>query len=290
MQQRSGIPTVAELDELKRTDAYKRHIAYNHDFLKRHGEALEKYGRHWGMDPFKLWSRRWEYPFVAARLLRFGQSDPRSQTKFEVMDAGSGVTYFPYFICGQLSQAKFVCVDYDETYVPMFEAINRTEESAASGGGQKVRFIKASLQNLPLADGALDAICCISVLEHTDNYAQILNEFFRVLRPGGLFVLTFDLSLDGKFTLPLPRAEELLKTLQTKFDVADGEDCLPELSKMRDPGILTSDHVRATEPELLPWTFPVRVYKAAQDLVKGKGWTAGFRSRTIVCCEVRKPG
>ena len=56
-----------------------------------------------------------------------------------------------------------------------------------------------------------------------------------------------------------------------------------------DPGVLTSDHVRDTEPELLPWTFPVRVYKAAHDLVSGKGWTLGFRSRTIFCCSVSKP-
>lgn len=290
MQQRSGIPTVAELDELKRTDTYNRHITYNREFLARHGAALEKYGKHWGMDPFKLWSRRWEYPFVASRLIRFGQTDPRSQQKLDILDAGSGVTYFPYFICSQVPQVKFVCVDYDETYVPMFEQINRTEESIAVDSGSKVKFVKASLQKLPLADGALDAICCISVLEHTDNYAQIVDEFLRVLRPGGLFVLTFDLSLDGKFTLPLPQAEQLLKTLQSKFDVSPGEDCFPELKRMHDAGVLTSDHVRATEPELLPWTFPVRVYKAAQDLVKGKGWTAGFRSRTVVCCEVRKPG
>ena len=33
--------------------------------------AIERYGRQWGTDPFQLWSRRWEYPFAAERILAF---------------------------------------------------------------------------------------------------------------------------------------------------------------------------------------------------------------------------
>ena len=67
-----------------------------------------------------------------------------------------------------------------------------------------------------------------------------------------------------------------------------GVDLLAELARVAEDGKLSSDHVRDTEPELLPWTKPVRVYKAVQDLLSGKGWTGGFRSRTIFCCDVRK--
>ena len=45
---------------------------------------------------------------------------------------------------------------------------------------------------------------------------------------------------------------------------------------------------RWTEPQLLPWSMPVRVYKAVMDLFQGKGWTGGFRSRTIFCVDVVK--
>ena len=292
---RSGIPTIDELDQLKQTDLYRRHTDFNRAFLARHGTALAKYGKHWGTDPFKLWSRRWEYPYTASHLIDFAER--RAGTgptgEFRVLDAGSGVTYFPYFLCAQLPQARFTCVDYDASYVPMFDAINATlerDEPAAGGAGSRVKFVQASLQQLPLRDGELDAICCISVLEHTDNYGQIIDEFLRVLRPGGLFVLTFDLSLDGKFTLPRPQAEALLADMQRKFRIDDGVNLSAELSRAGEGGILTSDHVRDTEPELLPWTKPVRVVKAVQDLFQGKGWTAGFRSRTIFCCEGRKRG
>ena len=40
-----------------------------------------------------------------------------------------------------------------------------------------------------LIKATLDILCCMSVLEHTDNYAQIVNEFARVLKPGGRLVV-----------------------------------------------------------------------------------------------------
>ena len=282
MDLRTGIPRIDELDQLKLTPLYREPSEFNSAFLQRHHDALKGYGAHWGKDPFRLWSRRWEYPFAAERLLRFLRSEPGAP-QLKILDAGSGVTFFPYYIRSKEDRARFVCVDYDPTYAPMFDAINRNEPECT------VRFVQAPLQKLPLDDGELDAICCISVLEHTDNYPQIVDELIRVLRPGGLFVLTFDLSLDDKFTLPKAQAEQLLRLLREKFIVDGNVDLVGELNHLHDPGKLTSDRVRRTEPELLPWTFPVRVYKAMHDLVHGKGWTAGFRSRTIFCCDVRKP-
>ena len=275
-----GIPTISDLDELKKTDFYQRHVDFNRQFLQRHHDAMAGYGRHWGLDPFKLWSRRWEYPFVAQRLMDFAHQNPSD--KLRILDAGSGVTYFPYFILDQLPQAEFICCDYDSTYSSMFDRINIDRKCGHVG------FIPSPLQKLPLENDSLDAICCISVLEHTDNYGQIIEEFARVLRPGGLLVLTFDLSLDGKFTLPRGLAAELLRSVWRRFDLPGGFDVDQQLNQMRDRGNLTTNHVLRTEPKLLPWSFPVRVYKAIGDLLSGRGWTTGFRSRTVFCVDAIK--
>lgn len=275
MQLVSGIPTIENLNALKNSPLYDSHVKFNKGFLSQHHVAMEKYGKHWGLDPFKLWSRRWEYPYVAQKLIDFGQN----RGPMKVLDAGSGVTYFPYYVIDHLPQTQFIACDYDDSYAKMFTEIN------AARNTQQVQFLEAALQALPLEASSLDAICCISVLEHTDNYGEIVNEFARVIKPGGLFVLTFDLSLDGKFTLPKPLAEELLRMISNHFRFGDDFDPAAVLAQMHNPGVLNTDYVRQTEPGLLPWTMPVRIYKAASDLVAGRGWTKGHRSRTVVCLQ-----
>jgi SAM-dependent methyltransferase len=271
-----GIPLIAQVDDLLKTDLYRQHIDFNQSFLKTHGQALAGYGKHWGEDPFLLWSRRWEYPFTAAHIIEFAAG--QSQTR--ILDAGSGVTYLPYFLCDRLPQATVTCCDSDKTYIPMFEAINRNSPH------QRVNFVEAMLQRLPFKDGSYDVICCVSVLEHTRNYGEIINEFARVLRPGGALVLTFDLSLDNKFELSRQQAEDLLHGLLERFTAPD-QDPLNELARMKDrEHILSTDYIRRTSPHLLPWKYPI--LKGVHDLLKGHGWTGGFRSKSVFCLSAIK--
>jgi len=279
---RTGIPLLSELDAHLQSDDYSRHVEFNRQFLSANDAAMEQYGKLWAKDTFRLWSRRWEYPFVAQRVLELAAEAPAGEF-VRILDAGSGVTYFPYYICANLPQAEFVCYDSNPSYHPMFAAINGANPSA------KVKFVEGMLQKMPLEPASMDAICCISVLEHTSNYSEILDEFLRVLKPGGLLALTFDLSLDGKFELPKAQAKQLLREIGDKFDAPDDVELIAELDRMDDPkasGILTTDHYRETQPDLLPWKYPM--LKAAKDLVQGHGWTGGFRSKSIYCLDVRK--
>ncbi len=49
----------------------------------------------------------------------------------------------------------------------------------------------ASLYELPWEDGSFDALVCLSVLEHLRDLRGALDEFRRVLRPGGIAALGF---------------------------------------------------------------------------------------------------
>jgi SAM-dependent methyltransferase len=288
MQLRSGVPLISDLDALLRDPYYTEITAYSRQFLEKHGEALKGYGRLWGEDPFGLWSRRWEYPFVAQKVIEYGRgregasgqgaesgSLAPSRSELKMIDAGSGVTFFPYYVCDHVPNASFVCIDSNPSYPPMFEAINRNTPHA------RVSFQNGMLQKLDFSDASIDAIACISVLEHTDNYGEIVREFARVLRRGGLLVLTFDLSLDGKFELRKDVAADLLANVSEFFDTS-GVPIEQELNRMSDvDSILSTDHVKRTQPELLPWRFPMA--KAMHDLIKGHGWTGGFRSKSVFC-------
>lgn len=280
MQLRSGIPRLDELAKYLEGDAYQQHVAFNQRFLADNDAAMEKYGKLWAKDTFRLWSRRWEYPFAFERIEAFARED--GARPLRVLDAGSGVTYFPYYLCDRISRAVVTCLDSNPAYHAMFAAINAANPAA------RVRFVEAMLQKMPLESGSFDAIACISVLEHTSNYGEILDEFARVLRPGGLLVLTFDLSLDGRFELPQATAAELLGALARRFD-AGAADLVRELDAMDEPeksAILTTDYIRRTQPDLLPWKFPL--LQAAHDLAKGRGWTGGFRSKSVYCLDVKR--
>jgi exopolysaccharide biosynthesis WecB/TagA/CpsF family protein len=49
--------------------------------------------------------------------------------------------------------------------------------------------LQAAGENLPFASESFDAVTMIEVLEHTECDSQVLNECFRVLKPGGFLVL-----------------------------------------------------------------------------------------------------
>jgi SAM-dependent methyltransferase len=57
--------------------------------------------------------------------------------------------------------------------------------------GVRAELVHASLFELPFADGELDALVCVSVLEHITELGRALDEFRRVLAPGGVAVLGF---------------------------------------------------------------------------------------------------
>lgn len=282
---REGIPTLAEVDALVASAGFADHRAFHDAFVARHTPHLRRYARWWARDPLALWSRRWEYPFAAERVLGFCAARAAAGGSVRLLDAGSGVTYLPFFLCERAPNLTAVCCDANAAYGPVIAAIGEQRGGAAS----RVSFKQATLQRLPEPSGSVDAICCVSVLEHTTDYAAVIDEFARVLRPGGLLVLSFDISLDGKFRVRPDDAHELLLRIGRAFDT--DIDVPRELGRLRAPDIcdlLTTDHYRRRAPHLLPFTRPWLL--AGYDLLRGYGWTGGFRAATVICLAgVRRP-
>ena len=277
----AGTPTMEAVAELETTDFYQDLLHYNEAFRGANERELRGYARFWGDDAMKLWSRRWEYPFAAAKVL--DHADRLDRDDLAGCDAGSGVTFLPYYLADRLPQTTFVCCDTNPAYAKMFDAVNNTADH------DRVSFRNAAASSLPFDDGQLDVLCCVSVLEHTDAYSSIINEFARVLKPGGRLVLTFDLSLGGspKFQLTRQSAGVVFDTLASQFDTT-----ADELWAMAKPvydhpdGRLTTNAVRATQPELLPWKYPK--IQAIYDVLRGYGWTGGFRPVAAFCLDLAR--
>jgi 2-polyprenyl-6-hydroxyphenyl methylase/3-demethylubiquinone-9 3-methyltransferase len=91
----------------------------------------------------------------------------------------------------------------------------------AAAAGRQMEFQIGSASRLPWADGSMDVCLAIELLEHVPDWEQCLDEFTRVLRPGGALFLTttnvlcpvqqeFDLPLYSWYPRPLKRYFERL--------------------------------------------------------------------------------
>lgn len=78
---------------------------------------------------------------------------------------------------------QVTAIDYDEGLVEI--ARQRSEDA-----GVPAAFAVGSAESIPGDPGSFDVCLAIELLEHVDDWARCLDEFCRMLAPGGVLVLT----------------------------------------------------------------------------------------------------
>jgi len=98
-----------------------------------------------------------------------------------ILDAGAGQLKYKKF-CGHLNYLSQDFAQYD----------GRGDGSGLQTGSwdQSQIDIVSDISNIPEPDGSFDAVMCIEVLEHLPNPLLALQEFSRLLRPGGQLIVT----------------------------------------------------------------------------------------------------
>ncbi|MBV9312078.1 MAG: class I SAM-dependent methyltransferase [Solirubrobacterales bacterium] len=123
---------------------------------------------------------RWMAQFVAGRT---------------VLDAGCG-SGEGSAIFARAGAARVVAVDISE----------RALDTARLGSNETTEFVRADMTGLPFADAEFDVIACLGSFERLWAPIEVLDEFRRVLRRGGLVAIsTADTGEDGAVSEEPPR-------------------------------------------------------------------------------------
>lgn len=79
------------------------------------------------------------------------------------------------------------------------EMLKIAEKSARDSSISNARFVEASIEQLPFADSSFNVVISNCVINHALDKSQVYREIFRVLKPGGKFVVS-----DAVCKEPLP--------------------------------------------------------------------------------------
>jgi ubiquinone/menaquinone biosynthesis C-methylase UbiE len=97
-----------------------------------------------------------------------------------ILDAGAGESQFKKF-CGHL---QYIAQDFGQ-----YDGSGDVGLQTGAWDNSKLDIV-SDIVNIPLPDQSVDAIMCTEVLEHIPNPVAALQEFARLIKPGGYLLIT----------------------------------------------------------------------------------------------------
>jgi SAM-dependent methyltransferase len=97
-----------------------------------------------------------------------------------LLDAGAGISPYKSY-CGHL---KYISQDFGK-----YDGKGEVGIQTGDWDNSKLDIV-SDIVNIPMADASVDAIMCTEVFEHIPDPIQAVREFSRLLKPGGILILT----------------------------------------------------------------------------------------------------
>jgi ubiquinone/menaquinone biosynthesis C-methylase UbiE len=99
----------------------------------------------------------------------------------KILDLGCGNGYYSYLLSKLSIKLNITGID---------NHINALQDAKIFVGSQKAKFIFANAERIPFPKNYFDKIVMSEIIEHVNDDLKVLKEVRRVLKPGGIVVLT----------------------------------------------------------------------------------------------------
>ncbi|GBD88055.1 hyaluronan synthase [bacterium BMS3Abin03] len=125
------------------------------------------------------WSKIWEYPWIWFNALHNIDFDGKT-----AVDLGSELSPIPWLLA--MKGANVVLIETDEQYISDWRRLNKELNL-------NVEWRIVSDEKIPLPNNSADILTSFSVLEHQPDKNGAVEEVIRILKPNGVFALSFDI-------------------------------------------------------------------------------------------------
>lgn len=117
----------------------------------------------------------------------------RIQPEMQVMDVGCGSGIYSQFLI-QLG-ASIIALDYSkEMLISCQNALNNFDNS-------KFLLLQGDTLKLPISEKKIDLLIAIGLLDYISDIETVLQEYFRVIKPGGQIIFTIPKRISPFFLL-----------------------------------------------------------------------------------------
>ena len=142
-------------------------------------EGVNAFSESHNLRVFSNWSKIWEYPWLWYTGLK-----EIDLSRSRILDIGSEISPFPWL--ASIQGAKVTMVEVTTEWVGHWQELKAKLCT-------EIDWYIVSSEKLPFKDETFDVVTSFSVVEHQPNKQAAVDEIVRVLKPGGLLAISFDI-------------------------------------------------------------------------------------------------